>query len=394
MRPPRRILPTSAFARVRPVSPPDVVLYKRLPRIVAQHRRTRYAILAVSIILLAVALPALLFKGDFLLAADVLRATARERPGDVALHLLPLLALLAFPLVQRYAARHERLRIDGSGIHYDAPASLSWLLRSWSLRWSDIRAAYLQRGLAGRQGTNTATVILATANGRRHMRPYEWVAANAAHAQPTVEEAPLLQALRAHGVVLDERGDNGVAQFALENNPRSATVALAIVALLVYAFADLVVNSETYLARPPYLWFVACGAVAGALAFLWLRAAKLPGGVAASLALVWGGVFAIAAFPLALRANQLTDTRGLQVYVYQYMPPANFRAADDAMPDMELRRFDDYWATLAPGSLRLFAIRRGALGFYQIDLAPVYSEIHEHNAAQYGRQRLQIDRSI
>lgn len=371
---------------------PELILQKRLHVVTARYP-WGWPLLMFATVTLLLAMFALLFgkaiahEQAATAFAQALASTWQKNPLKLATPWLLLLLMIAHAAFEKYRAKHDRLYLSGEGIRYQS--RFPWLVSSWALRWDELRAVKLHTRLAGRIRTQTAVLLFETAQHRYRVRPFDWLAADAPlslralfrhrnHGDP-LDALPLMRYLRERGVVLASAAGTNVANFALEHNRRAAATAVGIVAVLIYAFADLVANSETYLMSPPYWAFPVGGALAAALVFPWLRRGQVPYAVTTGLAAMLALVVGIAMFPFLLRINQLTDTHGLQSYAYTFTPPGGFAAVDAQMPDIELARFDTYWENLRPGTMRLFSIRRGGLGIYQIDLAPLYDEIREHN---------------
>ena len=372
---------------------PELVLQKRLHVVAARYRWAWPLLLFVTTALLLAAFALLVSStiahdqaaGAF---TQALASAWQKNPLKLAAPSLLLLAAIALAAFEKYRAKHDRLYLSDEGIRYRS--RFPWLVSSWALRWDELRAVKLHTRLTGRIRAQTAVLSLETAQHRYRVRPFDWLAADEPLSPRTLflrgknrgdplDELPLMRYLHERGVVPTSAAGTNVANFALEHNPRAAAAALAIVAVLIYAFADMVANSEAYLVRPPYWAFAGGGVLAAALVLPWLRRGQVPRAVAAGLAAMLALVVGIALFPFLLRVNQLTDTHGLQPHAYTFTPPGGFAAVDAHMPDIELTRFETYWEKLRPGTLRLFSIRRGGLGFYQIDLAPLYDEIRQHN---------------
>lgn len=376
------------------MSQPELVLQKRLHVVTARYGWGWWLLVFATAALLLLAMGALVFNSaltrDQAAAtfAQTLTLAWQNNPSKLATPSLLLVFVIAHGAFEKYRAKHDRLYLSDEGIRYHS--RFPWLVSSWALRWDELRAVKLHTRLDGRIRTQTAVLAFETAQRSYRVRPFDWLTADAPlsprrlflrekYSGDPLDELPLVRYLRERGVVPVSAAGTEIANFALERNPRAAAAAIAIIAVLLYAFADIVANSETYLMAPPYWAFALGGALAGVLAFPWLRRGHVPAAVNGGLAAMLALVVAVAMFPLLLRINQVTDRHGLQSFAYTFMPPGAFAATDAHMPDIELARFNTYWEELKPGALRMFSIRRGGLGFYQIDLAPLYEEIRQHN---------------
>ena len=88
-----------------------------------------------------------------------------------------------------------------------------------------------------------------------------------------------------------------------------------------------------------------------------------------------GCALAAALYPGLLRVNQLTDRGGLVSHRYALQADLSLKPVEDGLPVLRFPRYADYWAHFARGSLHEFALRRGGLGFYQVDMAPVNEDM-------------------
>ena len=85
--------------------------------------------------------------------------------------------------------------------------------------------------------------------------------------------------------------------------------------------------------------------------------------------------------PFLLRANAWTDPIGLQDYSYTLAAQDTWVAAED-VPDLVFDIGSDYWEQFEPGDSKSFELRFGGLGFYQINMLPVYAEQRAFYASQ------------
>jgi hypothetical protein len=44
------------------------------------------------------------------------------------------------------------------------------------------------------------------------------------------------------------------------------------------------------------------------------------------------------------------------------------------LPTLKFDEAREYWAHQEPGSLHAFLLRQGGLGFYQVEMAPIYAK--------------------
>ena len=160
----------------------------------------------------------------------------------------------------------------------------------------------------------------------------------------------------------------------------------SLLLLLVYAVVDtFIVYSEVYIDSPSVDLLIAGGFIFTAIAYLVMQQARIPAYICISLALMNGAVFAAAMHPGLLRINQFTDTDGLDEYSYILGPGNIYSPEKPGMPTISMQQPDDYWAQFKPGSKYVFRLRRGGLGFWQLDessLIKSYREFFRRDKSQ------------
>lgn len=316
--------------------------------------------------------------------------------------LLAAFAIFASGLQMFYfvTARHrERLVLDELGISYVSPLpnALQFIKPSWWFQWIGIRRAEFKPN-AYTKRPEFVTIVFHTGLRKRTIRPYMWVDATDFQppswkeqlrlTPPKIEEivaevmnSPVMQFIQARPhIKLAPLSLQRLKPFALEKNP----VALAFVAVffvsILYAFADtFIFNAENYTSQPFYLVYVTGGLTLSLIALLLLRGAKVPVTESLVVAVLTGVAFGAALYPGLLRANQLTDTGGLQTYEYKMIEPAYFVHEQDGPPELKFpERHREFWSQYDPGSTQEFELRKGGLGFYQINMKPIYDRIRNY----------------
>lgn len=329
---------------------------------------------------------------------DAVVSKVAQNPLSAALNLLMLLLVLAQLGYLYLAQRHERLVLSPQGIAYRSPlpAWLSFVRPGWSLSWSQVRAARLRTTPYG-HGPQTVALEIEAGGRTRTLYPWTWVdpadppppiaglaalrqlqKKSALEIAAEIDDTPLMRyfsAVAAH-VPLRRDGDLGNTPFALEKNPASLALVVAFFMLVGYAFADgLFLLSETYADEPPWTAFVALGVVAAIVGAVWLRRAGIPVAESLLLAALAGAAAAVAAYPGGLRLNALTDSDGLRTYEYRLTHGLELEPLAEGPPALRFPRYHEYWARFRPGSVHRFELRRGGLGFYQLNMAPVEQEL-------------------
>ncbi len=396
-----------------PAVPASVVLKNRALLAPELERAIPWAVALSAAALLVVTPLALYFLlgpgTDPALAGELMakaRASLRERPLELAT-LVGGLVLSPLPLLYVARARElERLVITAEGLEYVSPLprALQFLKPSWTLRWTQVhRAALGSSGVA--PGPQFARLVFDLGLERRRLMPYSWVdpqtyqppsAWSVREAQRRMQRdavlaelraSPLLAAVALHVPQFSVDWDTvSRPQFALEKNPWTLAAVIAFFALFVYALLDgLFLNPETYAEPPRYAAYAAAGAAAALALFGLLRRAGAPAGESVALALLTGAALGAALYPGLLRVNQLTDARGPQVYAYQHRGGGHFTPRQDGPPPLDLSRYAEYWAELRAGAGYTFELRRGGLGFYQLNLTPLYASMRAHHRERDGR---------
>lgn len=328
-------------------------------------------------------------------------AKAGEDWFELFLAGLALFAAILQILYLGVARNRERLLLNELGMSYVSPMpkALQFIHPSWSLQWSQLRHAEFKTNVYAKR-PELVTVVLHAGLGKRAIRPYMWV--DAANFQPPpwkkqvrltppkmeeqeivteVMNSPVMRFIKARPhIKLAPLSLQQLKPFALEKNP----VALGFVALffasITYAFFDGVIFiAESYPGQPFYPVYVTAGLMISLAAALLLRGAKVPIMETIVVAVLSGGAFGAALYPGLLRINQLTDTEGLQTYEYKMIKPAYFVPEQDGLPELRFSaRHREFWSQYPPGSTQEFELRKGGLGFYQINMTPIYDRMRNY----------------
>jgi len=320
-------------------------------------------------------------------------------PFDTTFVLLALLATVLQVIYVPLAQKRERLVLTDLGIEYVSPlpSMLQFLQRSWSLQWSQIRRADLKAGTVA-YGPAFVTLTLDAGLTRRSLRPYMWVdpanysrpplgkLLNPGRPDPQtiitqVVESPLMRFMQnLPHIKLSLPNVTTVTPFSLEKNPWALLFVIAFFVLIGYGLVDgIIANTETYLGRPFYEYYVLGGGATTALGVWLMRRAKVPWGESIIVATLTGGAFGAALYPGLLRLNQLSDDQGLQAYRYTMRQPADFVPTAEGLPEVHFPdRHREFWSQYAAGRTELFELRKGGLGFYQINMQPLYERIRNY----------------
>jgi hypothetical protein len=320
--------------------------------------------------------------------------------GQIALPAVSLLQII----YSHYMQKHERLTLTRTGIAYHSPLPepLQWFRPSWTLPWPDILSVELKPSKHVPSPMRAKLVIDARTQ-KRYIMPFQWIdptddepfdgwtltralcRRDPQWLRDTLLNAPVLQ----HLVAAEIRVDVGAVTrqetdgFSLASNPHSLAAVLLLFTLMAYAGTDWILNEETYAGRPLYAYYVGTGLVMAGISALWLLRAKVPTVESVSVAMLLGAAVGIALYPGLLRINQLSDPAGLRAYEYVLQEDLSLLPSDPALPTCRFDDMPEYWQQFAVGSVHTLHVRKGGLGFYQVDMAPVY----EHTRHYYQQQQ-------
>jgi hypothetical protein len=200
---------------------------------------------------------------------------------------------------------------------------------------------------------------------------------DAAQAAREIEESPLIRFARHAGFAIDTEALPR-SDFSLESNRHALAGAMLVIALLCYAIVDLAANEEIYAVDPPLVLFAVGGAIAVLAGLLWFASAGVPRAETLGLSLLLGGAVGFAQYPGALRVNAATDSEGLRTYDYRLTSYVVFSPLDARVPELSFPGDADYWGQFKLGTVHPFSLRKGGLGFYQVDMAPVHTKMRDY----------------
>jgi hypothetical protein len=327
-----------------------------------------------------------------------------RNPVDALINILFLIVIVLQLVYLRLAQQRERLILTRTGIEYRSPLPgiLQALRPSWSLTWGQIRSTALQ-------GTRRARVARGVAleldNGLRKVKlfPFLWVdparyqpispwaevrklgKASAEEIVAQVEDSAVLRyiAAAAPQLIPQHGASSADVGFALEKNSRALAVVIVFFVFFLYALGDtFIFGHEIYADQAPYRFFIAAGILAAVAAALWMRRAQVPVAESLGVALLFGAALGAAAYPCALRVNAFTDVDGLRRYDYRLTPELTLRPLVAGLPTLAFPSYADYWSSFRVGSVHTFELRRGGLGFYQLNMLPVEAALREYYEEQ------------
>lgn len=325
----------------------------------------------------------------------------QEQPTRLFDLFLMLIMVIVAPLWSLGVARNERLVLSKQGIAYHSPfkGMFGRLLPGWQLSWSELESISLGNQLVRgqliikpRQGKPRRLIAHVWRMENDNVRPklksifarLEYERELQQYSLLALEQLPLLRYIQeVLGFTIDTQSRSDM-DFDLAKNPRTRLLMILLFGLMAYAIIDFVANDETYINQPPLWWFVSGGLVIVPASVWWLSSKAIPKSSIWGLSFMLGLIMGFALYPGLLRVNQMTDNIGLVQYEYRKVSGYGFKPMMATLPVI-IMPDDEYWLSLAENTTISFNLRKGALGFYQIDMAPEYANMRQWYCRQYAK---------
>ena len=333
--------------------------------------------------------------------SDILNALVikiSEKPGIIFDVLLFVVITILVPVVTIAVYKNERLILSRNGIEYKPPFTgmLKHWFPGWSIYWEEVAKVSLSNLLLPGQ-----LVIEPRSGKTRRINAAHWHASD--HDGPKqrsllmrlanerrsrvnperIKQLPLLRYIReGAGLDIKEKQATGL-DYDLAQNTHARRVIIILFVIMAYALVDYLANQETYAVMPEIEWFITGGIVAGLITGIWLIKKSVPPYNAWGLGTMLGLIVALALYPGLLRLNQVTDQRGLQQYEYRHTGSGQYSSVREGLPIITMP-YDEYWQSIPEDAGIFFSLRRGALPFYQIDMAPQNVKIHKWYCIKYA----------
>ena len=311
---------------------------------------------------------------------------------------VPFAYAIFFYFQTRFMHR-SKLVIDDFGLSHESglPDLFKGFLPDWRISWAEIQSVEKASSALTRQ-IILMPLYLKLLNRTIKIIPNQWVDPAEESKKPwfsmrnyaatQFEENVLVKVFGEKGFLELERSKRlGNAQAAwvdkqLGTDINSSPISITMAGFLFFAIFYYIVEvyftlSEFYAGTPPYFYMVIAAFIAVIISYLMLLKTKFAIVEKITLAVFMGFAMAAVSYPLMLRVNEWTDAEGLQTYSYvkscvvkwdsnrqnYQVPPLKFDYA-----------LSDYWAQFEMGDTKDFELRKGGLGFYQLNMAPVYDD--------------------
>lgn len=266
----------------------------------------------------------------------------------------------------------------------------------WLIPWGAIRAVRLQIGAKNSlpaQVLNSHRLVIESDAGETQLAPFMWVAQGAPDhrlglleafnlkgfdAAERIARAPLIQALEERGLEITEgagTGEQVPAGYDLLKHRGMLTQLALFSTAGLYALLDgFFLGLYEPLEALPWWPFLNAAALVTVCCVLLGRGAPRTERLIVGMLTV--AAVTAAVYPGLLRINALT-AEGTEAIAYTATgQPGVFEAPRPGLPPLELdfSRLRAYWSEYPEGSQHEFVLLKGAGGFYQLDLQPLYAK--------------------
>ncbi|MEJ2140758.1 MAG: hypothetical protein P8Y24_00085 [Gammaproteobacteria bacterium] len=317
--------------------------------------------------------------------------------------IMMLVFTILYPMYLGRSAKNEQVVLTKESISYH-PAGIfitNLFFPAWTMKWENATAISMER--AGMQSRLCLTDItgkkrclivnqwreMKTNDNSRPILFSEIWEANELYMNPAaILDRPLVRYIKKYTDINLEISKSDM-NFDLLSSPKIKTILIFMLAMGSYSLIDALLNMETYLVTPSLWWFVIGGVAGSVFAFLKMSDNKIPLSNTIGVSVIFGVFAGIALYPGLLRINQLTDSYGLRSYEYQMKSDGVFRSNDPSLPEIRMAP-DKYWKSIKIGDKYSFRIRKGGLGFYQIDMDKVYANMRNWYCQQEKENPMNI----
>jgi len=355
---------------------------------------------SVGLISLYVPVATLYFGARYLGLDDGLGHNLGKTSADsrliVSLWFFVLSPVILIPLL--FIARRMRIIINESGIQFKSGFTngMKLLVPDWSFRWDELQDTswMLVPGqyIASRLLFHTKRKIY-------RISPWHWVVAGAKvdryfpkrqyskeQAGSVMRRTAVVEWVRKKFPGYRDDSFYKARQSAInldfdggDVTPLTAFVAVIFVALVFTFIIEIYFTANEFYADFVPYQLIGLSALFGFLiVHLALRHFEPERKNSALYALLFSLGIGLAAYPLLARVNAWTDTSGLQSYEYQLDTDYVWHSREPGAPDLDMYLSGSlWWSQFHPGDSYTFELRKGGLGFWQVNMSPVY-EAQKH----------------
>jgi hypothetical protein len=364
-------------------------------RFVNSMHFNRVLLATVGLLSLYVPVATLYFGARYLGMDDGLGHDLGKTSADsrliVSLWFFVLSPIILIPLL--FIARRMRVIINESGIQFKSGLTngMKLLVPDWSFRWNELQDTSWKlvpgQYIASR-------LLFHTQQKTYRISPWHWVVAGARvdryfpkrryskeQAGSVMRRTAVLEWVRKKFPGYRDDSFYQARQSAInldfdggDVTPLTAIVAVIFVALVFTFIIEIYFSANEFYADYVPYQLIGLSALFGFLiVHLALRHFEPERKNSALYALLFALGIGLAAYPLLARVNAWTDTAGLQGYEYRLDTDYVWRATEPGTPDLDMYLSGSrWWREFHPGDSYTFELRRGGLGFWQVNMSPVY----------------------
>jgi hypothetical protein len=357
-------------------------------------------LVTIGLISLYVPVATLYFGARYLGLDDGLGHTLGKTSADsrliVSLWFFVLSPVILIPLL--FIARRMRVIINESGIQFNSGFTngITLLIPDWSFRWDELQDTSWKlvpgQYIASR-------LLFHTKQKTYRISPWHWVVAGAKvdryfpkrkyskeQAGSVMRRTAVVEWVRKKFPGYRDDSFYQVRQAAInldfdggDVTPLTAIVAVIFVALVFTFIIEIYFTANEFYADFVPYQLIGLSALLGFLiVHLALRHFEPERKNNAMYALLFALGIGLAAYPMLARVNAWTDTTGLQGYEYHLDHDYVWRSSEPGAPDLDMYLSGSrWWRQFHPGDSYTFELRNGGLGFWQVNMSPVY-EAQKH----------------
>jgi hypothetical protein len=354
----------------------------------------------ISLISLYVPVATLYFGARYLGLDDGLGHNLGKTSADsrliVSLWFFVLSPAILIPLL--FIARRMRVIINASGVQFKSGLTngMKLLVPDWSFRWDELQDTSWKlvpgQYIASR-------LLFHTKQKTYRISPWHWVVAGARvdryfpkrkyskeQAGSVMRRTAVIEWVRKKFPGYRDDSFYQARQSAInldfdggDVTPLTAIVAVIFVSLVFTFIIEIYFTANEFYADFVPYQLIGLSALLGFLiVHLTLRHFEPERKNSALYALLFALGIGLAAYPLLARVNAWTDTAGLHGYEYRLDTDYVWRSTEPGTPDLDMYLSGSHWwSQFHPGDSYTFELRRGGLGFWQVNMSPVY-EAQKH----------------
>ena len=305
----------------------------------------------------------------------------------------------------------RRLEVDSHGVaeRVDMPNGFGFkfFVREWRFCWSDVSSVAwvpIKNGMT--MGFSAPLIFTLNGGESRSIAPYQWVIKNSKQERDqsqdimfnlklafnseksksimneSLEGSEFVSAVKLARPDLDLSLNNVLTkdQAKVENTISEIVIAATLIFSVMYFWLEVFFTlNEFYAESTPYVAFIVVGVAASALCRGVLGWAQPNAKSNRIYCMFFGLAISFASYPLSLRINQLGGNVENYTYVlsnqlsWQAVGDGDALGQSDSLPTLDIYlSSSDWWRKFKPGDQYDFQLRKGILGFWQINMKKIY----------------------